>query len=91
MPLMMIGTPGRPGITISKPSAAGAVDGNPIRNAMSAKARMNGPGFPERKLAEHLRKRVKAGLPISGKPNAQHARSAQMLKARYRSVNGPGR
>jgi len=80
MPLMMIGTPGRPGTTISKPPPANADDGNPIRTARSAQARMHSPVFPDDNLTEGDRERVKAGPPDSGKPNAQGLIRAQMLR-----------
>jgi hypothetical protein len=66
---MMMGTPGRPGTTISKPPPANADAGSPIRKAASADARMRGSHLSGDNLPDGDAERVKALSPIAGKPN----------------------
>src|SRR4051794_30585846 len=72
MPLMMTGTPGRPGMTRSTPPPAKAADVAPIKRANAAALRM---GILFRLLIDNLHQctqpGVKTALLLGGKANAK--------------------
>src|SRR3954447_12038069 len=72
MPLMMIGTPGRPGMTRSNPSPAKAAGVTPIKRANAVTMRM---GVLFRFVIDNLHQCpqpvVKAGRLLGGKANAK--------------------
>src|SRR6478672_3969280 len=79
MPLMMMGTPGRPGITMSKPPPARAGSVVPIQIASAKPARI---GFvrpvSHGNLTDRASLKVKAKDQNSGKPNARAWMLAQL-------------
>ena len=69
---MMMGTPARPGMTISKPPPAKAADVIAIKIASATPARIAWSSvFLAPNLTEARTPRVKAGGQTAGKPNAQ--------------------
>src|SRR5260370_25781141 len=81
-PLMMMGTPGRPGITMSKPPPAKAVHVVPIKTASAIPARMVSVPIARGNLTERATTRVKAADQTAGKPNALSIRARSIASDR---------
>jgi hypothetical protein len=69
-PLMMIGTPARPGMTMTGALSAQAAHAVPIKMASASAARMVWVPISVSILLERLAPRVKATGRTGGKPNA---------------------
>src|SRR4051794_7878651 len=91
MPLMMIGTPGRPGMTRSTPPPARAAGVAPIKRANAITLRM---GILLRFLIDNLHQcaqpRVKAGRLLGGKANAKPLTSIQWALRRACAIESRG-
>src|SRR5258705_2987043 len=87
---MMMGTPGRPGMTMSKPPPAKAGSVVPIKIASAIPARMVSGPFARGNLTERAGPRVKAADKLTVSLTRKPSRSFNCKSSRYGNVNPQG-